>query len=73
MGKMVKIGISGAEVVIGTSHAHEDFGCNNVVCGNLNVIRNVSSAVGLVLTNILANKHLTVITGSVTMGCCSVR
>lgn len=37
-GKIVKTGISGADLVIGTSHALEDFGCNDVVCGSLDVI-----------------------------------
>ena len=35
VGKIVKTGISGADVVIGTSHALEDFGCNDVVCGTI--------------------------------------
>lgn len=49
VGKIVKTGISGADVVIGTSHALEDFGCNDVVCGTIDVVGSVSSAVGLVL------------------------
>lgn len=73
VGKIVKTGISGADVVIGTSHAIEDFGCNDVICGSLDVIGSVSSAVGLILSNIPATKHLTLITGSVTVGCRSVR
>ena len=73
VGKIVKTGISGADVVIGTSHALEDFGCNDVVCGTIDVVGSVSSAVGLVLGNIPATKHLTFITGSVTVGCRSVR
>ena len=73
VGKIVKTGVSGADVVIGTSHALEDFGCNDVVCGTIDVIGSVSSAVGLVLGNIPATKHLTFITGSVTVGCRSVR
>lgn len=71
--KIVKTGVSGADVVIGTSHALEDFACNDVVCGTIDVIGSVSSAVGLVLGNIPATKHLTFITGSVTVGCRSVR
>ena len=31
VGKIVKSTLSGAEVVIGTSHALEDFGCNDYV------------------------------------------
>lgn len=73
VGKIVKTGISGADVVIGTSHALEDFGCNDVVCGSLDVVGSVSSAVGLVLGNIPATKHLTFVTGCVTVGCRSVR
>jgi hypothetical protein len=73
VGKIVKTGISGADIVIGTSHALEDFGCNDVVCGTIDVVGSVSSAVGLVLGNIPATKHLTFITGSVTVGCRSVR
>ena len=73
VGKIVKTGISGADVVIGTSHALEDFACNDVVCGTIDVVGSVSSAVGLVLGNIPATKHLTFITGSVTVGCRSVR
>ena len=73
VGKIVKTGISGADVVVGTSHALEDFGCNDYVCGSLDVIGSVSSAVGLVLGNIPSTKHLTLVTGSVTVGCRSVR
>jgi hypothetical protein len=73
VGKIVKTGLSGADVVIGTSHALEDFGCNDIVCGSLDVIGSVSSAVGLVIGNISATKHLTLLTGSVTVGCRSVR
>jgi hypothetical protein len=73
VGKIVKTGISGADIVIGTSHALEDFGCNDAVCGTIDVVGSVSSAVGLVLGNIPATKHLTFITGSVTVGCRSVR
>ncbi len=73
VGKIVKSGISGADVVVGASHALEDFGCNDYVCGTLDVIGSVSSAVGLVLGNIPSTKHLTLVTGSVTFGCRSVR
>lgn len=72
-GKIVKTGLSGADLVIGTSHALEDFACNDKVCGALDVIGSVSSAVGIVVGNIPATKHLTLITGSVTVGCRSVR
>jgi hypothetical protein len=72
-GKIVKTGVSGADIVIGTSHAIEDFGCNDPVCGTLDIVASVSSAVGLVLGNIPSTQHLTSITGSVTVGCRSVR
>jgi hypothetical protein len=73
VGKIVKTGISGADVVIGTSHALEDFACNDVVCASIDVIGTISSAVGLVLGNISTTKHLTFVTGSITVGCRSVR
>lgn len=73
VGKIVKTGISGADVVIGTSHALEDFSCRDYVCTSLDVVGSVSSAVGLVLGNIPATKSLTLITGSITVGCRSVR
>lgn len=73
VGTIVKTGISGADVVIGTSHALEDFACNDFVCGSLDVVGSVSSTIGLVLGNIPATKHLTVVTGSVTVTCRSVR
>ena len=72
-GKIVKTGLSGADVVVGTSHALEDFACSDFVCGSLDVIGSVSSAVGLVLGNISTTKHLTLVTGSVTVGCRSIR
>nr|WPV76386.1 hypothetical protein [Naviculales sp.] len=73
VGRIVTTGLSGADVVIGTSHALEDFGCNDVVCGSLDIIGSISSTVGLVIVNIPATKHLTLITGSVTVGCRSIR
>ena len=73
VGKIVKTGISGADIVVGASHALEDFTCNDVVCGTIDVVGSISSAVGLVLGNIPSTKHLTIITGSVTVGCRSVR
>ena len=72
-GKIVKTGLSGADVVIGTSHALEDFSCNDQICGTIDVIGSVSRAVGLVLGNIHTTKHLTVVTGSLTVSCRSVR
>ncbi len=66
VGKIVKTGLSGADAVIGASHAIEDFGCNDYVCASLDVIGSVSSTVGLILGNIPSTKPLTQISGSVT-------
>jgi len=73
VGKIVKTGLSGADVVVGISHALEDFGCQDYVCASLDVIGSVSSSVGLVLGMFPSTKHLTLITGSITIGCRSVR
>lgn len=73
VGKIIKTGISGADAVIGTSHALEDFGCHDYVCCTLDIVGSVSSAVGLILGNISNTKHLTLITGSVTLSCRSIR
>ena len=73
VGTIIKTGLSGADVVIGTSHAIEDFNCNDPVCGTLDVIASASSLIGMVLGNISATKHLTMVTGSVTVGCRSIR
>lgn len=73
VGKIVKTGLSGADVVIGTSHALEDLACSDYVCATLDVVGSISSAVGLVLGNIPATTHLTFVTGSVTVGCRSIR
>ena len=73
VGKIVKTGLSGADIVIGASNTFEDISCSDYVCASLDVIGSVSSAVGLVVGNIPSTKHLTLITGSVTVGCRSVR
>ena len=73
VGSAVKTGISGADVVIGTSHALEDFACNDIVCCAISAVGSVSSATGLVLGNIPTTKHLTVGTTAVTIGCRSIR
>lgn len=65
--------LSGANVVIETNDAIEDLACQDYICGTLGVIDSVSSAVGLVLGNIPSTKHLTLITGSVTVGYCTIR
>ena len=69
----IKTGISGADVVIGTSHALEDFHCGDPICGTIDIIGSLSSGAGLVLGNIPATKHLTVFTLSITVGCRSIR
>ena len=69
--KIVKTCISAADVVIGTIYAL--FGRNDYIWASLDVIVSVSSAVGLVLGNIPSTKSLTVITGSITTSCRSVR
>lgn len=71
--KSIQNGITGADVIIGTSHALEDFACNDPFCGTLDVVGSVSSALGLVLGNIPSTQHLSRITCSVTIGCRSVR
>ena len=73
VGKIVKTGISGADVIIGTSHTLEDLGCHDYICASLDIIGSISSAVSLIIGNIPSTKHLTSITGSVTVGCRSVR
>ena len=69
VGTIVKTGLSGADVVIGTSHTLEDLACQDYVCTTIDIIGCLSSTAGLVLGNIPATKHLTVFTGSVTIGC----
>lgn len=73
VGKIVKTGLSGADVVIGTSHALEDWACQDFICCSLDVIGSLSTSVGLVIGNIPRTKHLTTYTGSVTLGCRSIR
>lgn len=73
VGKIVKTGLSGTDVVIGASHALEDFACNDYICGTIDIVGSLSSSVGLVLGNISSTKHLTLVTGSVTVACRSVR
>jgi len=73
VGKIVKTGLSAADLVVGTSHTLEDLACKDYVCASFDVVGSISSAVGLVLGNIPATKHLTFVTGSITVGCRSVR
>lgn len=67
--KIVKTGLSGADVLIGTSHTLEDASCGDYVCATLDVIGSVSSAVGLVLGNLPTTKSYT----SITVCCRTVR
>jgi hypothetical protein len=48
--RSIKNGLTGADVIIGTSYAFEDFTYNDNICGTLDVVGSVSSAVGLVLS-----------------------
>lgn len=70
---IVKTGLSGADVVIGTSHTLEDASCGDYVCATIDIIGSISTAVGMILGNIPTTKHLTVVTGSVTVSCRSIR
>jgi hypothetical protein len=71
--KIITTGLTSADVVIGTSHAIEDIACQDAVCAALDIIGSISSTVGLVVGNLPATKGLTVITGSVTVACRTVR
>jgi hypothetical protein len=71
--KIVKTGLSGADVIVGTSHTLEDLACQDYVCTALDIIGTISSTVGIVLGNIPATTPLTFVTGSVTIGCRTVR
>lgn len=73
VGTIVKTGVSGADIIIGTSHAIEDVTCQDYVCATLDIIGSVSTTVGLVIGNIPATKELTTITGSITVCCRTVR
>lgn len=67
-GKVVKTALTGADVIIGTSHALEDY-----ICATIDVIGSISSVVGLVLGNIPTTKKYGTITGSISVGCRTVR
>lgn len=71
--RIIKGGISGADAIIGTSHALEDLACKDYVCASIDVLGSLSSTVGLVLGNIPSTRTYTSITGSVTVGCRCVR
>ena len=73
VGTAVKTGLSGADVVIGTSHALEDFTCNDPVCGTISVIGSLSSSLGLILARVPVTKKYTTYTTSVTICCRTVR
>jgi len=57
VGTAVKTGISGADVVIGTSYALEDFACNDPICVTIDVIGSLSSSLGLILAHIPVTKN----------------
>ena len=67
IGKAVTTGISGVDIVIGTSHALEEFACNDPICGMIDVIGSVSSTLGLILGNISVTKKYTIYTTAVTV------
>lgn len=73
VGTAVKTGISGADVIIGTSHALEDFSCKDPICGTIDVIGSLSSSLGLILARIPVTKKYTTYTTSVTICCRTVR
>jgi len=73
IGKIVKTSLSSSDVIIGTSHALENITCKDYFCSTLDIIRSVSSSVNLVLRNLPSTKHLTLVTGSITVRCRSVR
>lgn len=68
-----KTEISGADVIIGTSHALEDFTCNDPVCGTIDVIGSLSTSLGLILARMLVTKKYITYTTSVTICCRTVR
>lgn len=70
---IAKTGLSGADAIIGVSHTLEDLACDDYVCAGLDIIGSASSTIGIVLGNIPATKSYTVVTGSVTVCCRSVR
>lgn len=73
VGTAVKTGISGADIIIGTSHALEDFACKDPVCGTIDVIGSLSSSLGLILGRIPVTKKYTIYTTSVSICCRTVR
>ena len=70
---IVKTGLSGTDAIVGVSHAIEDFACQDHICFTLDCIGSASSTTGIILGNIPATKHLTVVTGSITFTCRSIR
>lgn len=71
--KIITTGLSATDVVVGTSHTLEDLACQDYVCASLDILGIVSTSVGMILGNIPATTPLTVITGSVTVGCRAIR
>jgi len=68
-----KTTISGTDVIIGVSNAVEDIACNDPTCATLDIIGSVSSALGIILGNLPPTKKYTVVTGSITGVCRTVR
>ncbi len=73
VGKIVKTGASVTDVAIGTIQAVDDFQCGDIICGTIDVIGCISSAVGITLGNIPSTKKYTTVTTSVTVCCRSIR
>jgi len=75
VGKIVTTGLTGADVVIGTSHTLEDLACQDYFCSTMDIIATVSTAVGAYLGNSpdVKKRKLTWITGSITTGARSIR
>ena len=47
VGRIVKGGLSGTDIVLGANFAVEDFQCNDMFCGTLDVVGCLSTTVGI--------------------------
>jgi hypothetical protein len=54
-------------------HNLADLSCSDYVCATLNIIGSLLTIVGLIIGNIDSTKKFTLVTGSITVGCRSVR
>ena len=70
---IVKTGLSAADVVVEVSHVLEDLFRDDSMCATIDIVGSVSSSMVLMLGNIPNTKHFTIVTGSITSGCRSVR